>query len=453
VKQLAAGRFAPTVLSSEAERVGDVKGITMGKLFVRPEVAHDPAYISLLKNQPQTSTPVAPGAGVNYRQHTMAKLAVFAVLVVLIFHIVPASQPAEAINGAQEISAMFSANSLHLSAAPSTVSSAGGRVVLSFTSASPLGCEISVVTPSSPIAGLPKDVVCDQGIHQTTVKVPRLVSGGTSITFELTSGSMDPQLAVVHVGASKGAVPQPRAVVAGAVPSPPPVYAADNIWSGYQTRPSFGQLITSVRGDWTVPAVSCTAQQTSAGEWVGIDGWGSTSVEQLGTETDCVGGMPLYYTWAELFGDHALNNGHEVALSTTLYPIVPGDQMSASIVTAATGPGSPWVMELSDLSRGWVFAAAVPSPPGGFDQLSAEWIVESPMTATGPLSIFTAAHLANFGTVTFTGIAATESGPTVQIPTTQLVPGVMMNQSGTTFAIPGALDPTGTSFVDYWQGH
>src|SRR5262245_16449591 len=56
-------------------------------------------------------------------------------------------------------------------------------------------------------------------------------------------------------------------------------------WSGYAVTGAPGS-ITRVKGSWTVPAVQgpCTAQFQASSFWVGIDGFMSNTVEQIGTD-------------------------------------------------------------------------------------------------------------------------------------------------------------------------
>ena len=52
---------------------------------------------------------------------------------------------------------------------------------------------------------------------------------------------------------------------------------------------------------WSQPAVTCTATDTFSSFWVGLDGDGTNSVEQTGTEADCNGGNAVYQGWFEMF--------------------------------------------------------------------------------------------------------------------------------------------------------
>jgi hypothetical protein len=57
-------------------------------------------------------------------------------------------------------------------------------------------------------------------------------------------------------------------------------------WAGYAAT---GGQFTSVSADWVQPAGICSRGDQYAAFWVGLDGYSSTTVEQTGTEVDCVG--------------------------------------------------------------------------------------------------------------------------------------------------------------------
>ena len=106
-----------------------------------------------------------------------------------------------------------------------------------------------------------------------------------------------------------------------------------------------GTTVDYVQGTWTVPAVnpSVTPNAYSA-FWVGIDGYGSGSVEQIGTDSDVVNGVPSYYVWYEMYP----NSTHLISSMT----ISPGDMISASVQYAASGPNAgQFDLSITDLSR------------------------------------------------------------------------------------------------------
>lgn len=70
-------------------------------------------------------------------------------------------------------------------------------------------------------------------------------------------------------------------------------------WAGYAVT---GSDFTRVEGSWIVNAVDCTeTPNTFSSEWVGIDGWSSNTVEQIGTDADCLGSTPFYWVWYEFY--------------------------------------------------------------------------------------------------------------------------------------------------------
>jgi hypothetical protein len=99
--------------------------------------------------------------------------------------------------------------------------------------------------------------------------------------------------------------------------------ATSTNWSGYVvTGPTVS--ISDVTGSWVVPPVSCAAGETSAASfWIGIDGYSSPTVEQIGTDSDCQNGVPTYFAWIELFP--------LPSLIIRSVPVVPGDVISAEV--------------------------------------------------------------------------------------------------------------------------
>jgi hypothetical protein len=212
-------------------------------------------------------------------------------------------------------------------------------------------------------------------------------------------------------------------------------------WSGYVDS---GGTFTAVSGDWTVPAVTCAAGENAySSAWIGIDGDPSSTVEQDGTESDCLNGTPSYDAWYEMYGDSAVNNGSEVELSTTTYPVSPGDAMSASVSVA----DGTWTLEIADSTQGWNFSTAIASPSPAPAQSSAEWIVERPEICLVRCSL---TSLADFGTVTFTDAMTTEGGTSGPLAAFSAA-AIEMESGSTVLALPGSLDPTGENFTDTWK--
>ena len=97
-------------------------------------------------------------------------------------------------------------------------------------------------------------------------------------------------------------------------------------WSGYAVQTNSGTVVNSVSGSWIVPAVSGTGTAYSSA-WVGIDGYNSSSVEQIGTDFDLSRGHPSYYAWYEMYPN---------AMVETSLTVRAGDSISASVVYTAS---------------------------------------------------------------------------------------------------------------------
>lgn len=100
-------------------------------------------------------------------------------------------------------------------------------------------------------------------------------------------------------------------------------YATSPIWSGYAALGAPGTYET-VQGSWTVPSVTCAPGENSTSiTWVGIDGAGNRTVEQIGTEQGCYSGQAVYRTFYEMFpSPPVFDPGFNVS---------PGDQVTAEV--------------------------------------------------------------------------------------------------------------------------
>jgi hypothetical protein len=74
-------------------------------------------------------------------------------------------------------------------------------------------------------------------------------------------------------------------------------------WGGYADTATAGTILESY-GVWQVPSISCSSAYPAINDnWVGIDGFGTGTVEQGGTYGYCTstGAGPYYWTWWEFF--------------------------------------------------------------------------------------------------------------------------------------------------------
>jgi hypothetical protein len=239
--------------------------------------------------------------------------------------------------------------------------------------------------------------------------------------------------AIVVAGGSYAAVAS-QAAVSGAYQRPVAHAASESSnWSGYIAS---GSGFTSVKGTWVQPAVTCAASGTQeAWFWVGIDGYRSRTVEQIGSLARCRDGQAVYYVSYQLYPSP------QVVVSSPTYRVNPGDKLSARV----SASGDLFMLSIKS-SAGWSFSATTSMPSA--KRSSAEWIVSTPNTKSG------LAKLADFGKVRFTDAEAATGATAMPIAafTTDGGPHrITMGRSGTVLAHPDKLGPAGLTFSDVWK--
>jgi hypothetical protein len=199
-------------------------------------------------------------------------------------------------------------------------------------------------------------------------------------------------------------------------------------WSGYA---AFNSTFRDVKGSWTQPAATCNGKSTYSSFWLGLDGYNSSTVEQIGTEADCSKSKPVYYAWWELFPGAS----HVVSFFT----VTPGVTYTAE----AQSDGNNVTLTLSG---GGNNPESLTIGQGAASLSSAEWIAEAPsMCAKSCREL----PLTNFGTVNFSGASA--NGSAIDNSAWSLDPLTMVTSNATVKAAPSSLDPTGSSFSVAWQ--
>jgi hypothetical protein len=143
-------------------------------------------------------------------------------------------------------------------------------------------------------------------------------------------------------------------------------------WSGAAAT---GSGFTSVSASWTEPSVTCNSTNDLMAPWVGIDGYGSNTVEQTGVATDCSSGHAVYQAWYEMYPKAPVYYTNSVSA---------GDKFNASV----TRSGSTYTLSLTDTTKGWTRTTT--KSLSSARNVSAEVIIESP-TGAYP----------RFGTVSF----------------------------------------------------
>ncbi len=192
-------------------------------------------------------------------------------------------------------------------------------------------------------------------------------------------------------------------------------------WSGYVAK---GGPFTSVTSSWTESSAVCGSKATYSAFWVGLDGDGSTTVEQTGSELDCSRGLPVYAVWYELYPK---------APVYFTEPVSAGDAFQASVVASA---GGHFALTLTDHTSGWSRVVHATDPSA--KRASAEVIAEAPSSSR-------VLPLTDFGSVTFTaaGVDGTTLGGAGATPIT-------MASGATVKAKPGRL-VGGAGFTDVWH--
>jgi hypothetical protein len=208
-------------------------------------------------------------------------------------------------------------------------------------------------------------------------------------------------------------------------------------WSGYAVT---GTGFTKALGSWIVPKVNCSKTPNSySSYWVGIDGYTSSTVEQIGTDSDCSGSSPSYYAWFEFYPN---------PLKVLGLAVSPGNKIGATVAYAS----GQFTLKISNHTTGK--AVKVVKNLSSPARTSAEWVVEAPSSGgILPLADFTSASL---GT-DYTGVNDTNWAVNGKItgPISDFGSSVekitMVTSGGTTKAAPTALTTDGSSFKVTWK--
>ena len=216
-------------------------------------------------------------------------------------------------------------------------------------------------------------------------------------------------------------------------------------WAGYAVGVNlFGatenKTVTDVSGSWVVPAVNMDTTPVGLSVcWVGIDGYSSATVEQIGTTSDALpgatatsGSVPVYAAWYEMYPRAP------VEINMNIYP---GDTMWGDVRFIGNGM---FLLTIADLTQQELFMTIKTMP--GADRSSAEWIVELPGTGSGP------APLADFGKVTFTDAQVTLNGQTGSINNQAWQHDAinMVDSANNTMALTSKLTWDGSGFKVTW---
>jgi peptidase A4-like protein len=135
-------------------------------------------------------------------------------------------------------------------------------------------------------------------------------------------------------------------------------------WSGYVLT---GATFTAIYGRWRQPVVTCPTNDTRAAFWVGIDGWHTPSVEQVGSWAVChaAGQPPTYRVWWEIVGGGG---------GAQPFAIAAGDLIEASVRFV----DDAYELAVKDLTSNHQFVTRRKCGHLPCNRVTAEWIIERP---------------------------------------------------------------------------
>jgi hypothetical protein len=216
------------------------------------------------------------------------------------------------------------------------------------------------------------------------------------------------------------------------------IIESSNNWAGYvamsDTKRPAKHSVSNVTGSWTVPTVRPSTRNSYSAFWIGIDGYTSQSVEQIGTGHDWINGSVKHYAWFEMYP----RNSYAIES----FPLEQGDIISATI--AYTNNGIFVMTIYNDTKRTYATIPTSYTTSTTAHRNSAEWIVEAPYN-NGILP------LAQFGTGHLTHCTATINGATKGLGRCATIALMMIDDRHKTKAVTSAVLADKESFFVTWQ--
>jgi len=231
----------------------------------------------------------------------------------------------------------------------------------------------------------------------------------------------------------------PAYATPSALRMPGPWFSTSRNWSGYAAQTSLAdpqdQVVSDVKATWTVTAVSETPVTAYSATWIGIDGYSSNTVEQIGTDANWVNGQAVYSAWYEMYP--------KWPKTIKTIPVHPGDVISTEVRMMGKGG---FTLSMTNVTTGKSFSVSQKAPSA--KRSSAEWIVEAPWSG-GTLP------LAHFAPISFTDCQTTISGHPGPISDSlwENDPLTMVGPTGTDLAVPSSLTSGGSAFTMTWLAY
>lgn len=211
-------------------------------------------------------------------------------------------------------------------------------------------------------------------------------------------------------------------------------------WAGYVAATNLQQpaqnSVSAVSGSWVVPTISHSTQHTYCAIWVGIDGYSSPSVEQIGTEHDWDNGQQTNYAWFEMYP--------EASYQIVGFPVNPGDLIHASVTFKGNGV---FLLTITNSTRKVYTNVPTSYTTSHTAQRScAEWIVEAPY-------LNQILPLAHFNPITFSNCLTTIKGVHAAINSHSFAHDflTMVTNTNQPKATTSALSANGQQFNVIWK--
>jgi hypothetical protein len=207
-------------------------------------------------------------------------------------------------------------------------------------------------------------------------------------------------------------------------------------WAGYAGNRA-GTRFRYVSAAFQVPYLDCAAAPKSySSHWVGLDGLGSATVEQVGIEADCAGSTPRYYAWYEMYPK-------PVSVAFTVHA---GNAVRASVTYKRSA--RKFVLMLRDISTGRHFTRTLKCAAKVCLRSSAEVISEAPSSSSGGILPLANYRAASFSSITLTTSTGHRSGLTSRYWKTYQIVGV--GESSRKLAAQPTSVGRGQAFSVYW---
>jgi len=181
-------------------------------------------------------------------------------------------------------------------------------------------------------------------------------------------------------------------------------------WSGYALSTGSSGNYTSASFSWTVPSATYVNYGSSnpysfndSSEWVGIGGFSTSDLIQLGTQSTVQSnGSTTYSAWYEILP------ASETPLPSQ-YTVSAGDAMSASLTCTSNctvqNSNTQWALSMTDSTKGWTFSINLTYQSC---LCSVEWIEEAPTYGV-------IAALQNYGTAAMTNLLVNGGSPSLSL--------------------------------------